>query len=59
MKVLLSAYACEPGQGSERGIGWGWAQQTAGFHDVWVVTSGEQQPAIERTGFCLHYRVNR
>jgi glycosyltransferase involved in cell wall biosynthesis len=49
MKVLLSAYACEPGRGSEPGAGWGWAQQTARFHEVWVVTWGEQQAAIERT----------
>ena len=25
MKVLLSAYACEPGKGSEPGVGWRWA----------------------------------
>ena len=23
-KILLSAYACEPEEGSEHGIGWGW-----------------------------------
>jgi glycosyltransferase involved in cell wall biosynthesis len=49
MKVLLSAHHCEPGQGSESGIGWGWAQQAARFHEVWVMTWGEHQPAIERT----------
>ena len=48
MKVLLSAYHCEPGRGSEFGIGWGWAQQAARFHEVWVVTCGEHRPAIER-----------
>jgi len=38
MKVLVSAYACEPGQGSEPGVGWNWVQQIARFHDVWVLT---------------------
>jgi glycosyltransferase involved in cell wall biosynthesis len=48
MKVLLSAYECEPAQGSESGIGWGWAQQTARFHEVWVLTQRDRRPAIER-----------
>ena len=29
MKVFLSAYACEPGKGSEPGVGWSWAQGLA------------------------------
>ena len=24
-KILLSAYACEPNEGSEPGVGWNWA----------------------------------
>ena len=47
MKVLLSAYQCEPGQGSESGVGWAWAQQTARFHEVWVLTLRDRRPAIE------------
>lgn len=48
MKVLVSAFACEPGQGSEPGIGWNCVRQVARFHEVWVLTWGEQRPAIER-----------
>jgi glycosyltransferase involved in cell wall biosynthesis len=49
MKVLLSAYACEPDHGSEDGVGWNFARQAARFHEVWVVTLGDHRPAIERT----------
>ena len=26
MKILLSAYACEPNTGSEPNVGWNWAK---------------------------------
>jgi len=38
VRVLVSAYACEPGKGSEPGVGWNWVCQIAKFHDVWVIT---------------------
>jgi hypothetical protein len=38
MKLLLSAYACEPSKGSEPGVGWNWATQAALDHEVWVLT---------------------
>ncbi|MEQ9358340.1 glycosyltransferase family 4 protein [Coleofasciculus chthonoplastes] len=48
MKILLSAYACEPGRGSEPGIGWNIAWQIAHYHEVWVLTRPvEGRPAIE------------
>jgi glycosyltransferase involved in cell wall biosynthesis len=37
-KVLVSAYACEPGLGSEAGIGWSWVREIAARHDTWLVT---------------------
>lgn len=37
-RVLVSAYACEPGVGSESGIGWNWVREIAIRHDVWVIT---------------------
>jgi glycosyltransferase involved in cell wall biosynthesis len=46
-KVLLSAYACEPGQGSEQGVGWNWVQQIARFHEVWVLTRANNRRVIE------------
>lgn len=47
MKVLLSAYACEPGKGSEPGVGWNVALQMARYHDVWVLTRTNNRGAIE------------
>jgi glycosyltransferase involved in cell wall biosynthesis len=47
-RVLLSAYACEPGQGSEPGIGWNWTRQISGFAAVWVITRESNRAAIER-----------
>ncbi|MEL6499847.1 MAG: glycosyltransferase family 4 protein [Cyanobacteria bacterium J06623_1] len=48
MKILMSAYSCEPGQGSERGLGWSVASEVAKHHQVWVLTRpDESQEAIE------------
>jgi len=48
LKVLLSAYACEPGRGSEPGVGWNWVRQIARFAEVWVITRANNRPAIEQ-----------
>jgi glycosyltransferase involved in cell wall biosynthesis len=48
MKILLSAYSCEPGKGSERGVGWNIAKEVAKHHQVWVLTRpDESKDAIE------------
>ncbi|MBV8887331.1 MAG: glycosyltransferase family 4 protein [Chroococcidiopsidaceae cyanobacterium CP_BM_RX_35] len=48
MKVLISAYSCEPGKGSERGVGWNVAREVAKYHYVWVLTRpDESRDAIE------------
>lgn len=47
MKILISAYACEPNKGSEPGVGWGWATELARHHQVWVVTRDNNRPVIE------------
>jgi glycosyltransferase involved in cell wall biosynthesis len=47
LKVLLSAYACEPGRGSEQGVGWNWALHMAREHEVWVVTRSNNRQPIE------------
>ncbi len=48
MKVLISAYSCEPGKGSERGVGWNIAREVAKQHQVWVLTRpDESREAIE------------
>jgi glycosyltransferase involved in cell wall biosynthesis len=48
MRILLSAYACEPGQGSEPEVGWGWANaHAAAGHDVTVITRENNLSACE------------
>ena len=49
MKVLLSAYACEPDKGSEPGMGWHWALEIARLgHEVHILTRANNVAAIER-----------
>lgn len=48
MKILLMAYACAPGHGSEPGLGWGWATTLTDLgHEVCVVTRAASRQAIE------------
>lgn len=47
MRVLVSAYACEPGRGSEPGVGWNWARELAAEHEVWVLTRANNRERIE------------
>ena len=48
MKILLSAFTCEPLSGSECGLGWGWAYELArSGHHVWVLTRLEHRAGIE------------
>lgn len=48
LRILLSAYACEPGKGSEPGVGWNWALALARRgHQVWVLTRRNNQKTIE------------
>ena len=48
MKVLISAYACEPNKGSEPGVGWetACAIDRVG-HEVWVLTTATHRSGIE------------
>jgi glycosyltransferase involved in cell wall biosynthesis len=53
MRILLSAYACEPDKGSEPGVGWHWAIALARLgHEVTVLTRSNNRetiiPAIKR-----------
>lgn len=47
MKVLVSAYACEPGKGSEPGVGWNFSKALAARHEVWVLTRSNNRAGIE------------
>jgi glycosyltransferase involved in cell wall biosynthesis len=49
MKILLSAFACDPLFGSDEEVGWQWALRlTERGHDVTVVTRQSHQEAIEQ-----------
>jgi glycosyltransferase involved in cell wall biosynthesis len=47
LKVLISAYACEPGRGSEPGVGWNLAKAMSRHHDIWVLTRANNRKPIE------------
>lgn len=48
MKILLSAYACEPNRGSEPGVGWHRALEAARLgHHVTVITRANNRASIE------------
>ena len=48
MKLLLSAYACEPNKGSELGNGWNWALECARLgYEVWCLTTPDGKANIE------------
>lgn len=48
LKILMSAYACEPNKGSEPGVGWNWAIHMAEYCEVYVITRSNNRPAIEK-----------
>ncbi|MEZ4569736.1 MAG: hypothetical protein R2849_05290 [Thermomicrobiales bacterium] len=47
-KILLLAYGCEPGRGSEAGIGWHWVDHLSKHHEVFVLTHPRGRASIER-----------
>lgn len=46
-RVLVIAYACEPGRGSEPGVGWSLVESVSRFADPTVLVGPEHVPAIE------------
>lgn len=42
LKVLLCCYACDPGYGSEPGMGWNFAYHISRFHDVHVLVEKDE-----------------
>jgi glycosyltransferase involved in cell wall biosynthesis len=65
MKVLLSAYACEPNKGSEPGVGWNWLLALNKMDiELWVLTRANNQesidnairlnPTLAKTNFIYH-----
>ena len=50
MKVLISAYACEPGRGAEPGVGWNLVRELSAGHELWVLTRADHQHKILECG---------
>lgn len=47
LQILISAYACRPGMGSEPGVGWNVVRELAYHHVLYVLTRKNNRPAIE------------
>ncbi len=47
-KILVSAYGCEPGKGSEPGVGWHWILEMAKLNQLWVITRKNNRSEIEK-----------
>ena len=59
LKILLSAYACEPNVGSEQEIGWLWAYNLSKKgHDIYVITRTSNKKAIESFTKKKNLKVN-
>ena len=52
MRVLISAYACEPHFGSEGAVGWNFVRQAARQARVTVITRANNRPVIEEEMGC-------
>ena len=50
VKILISAYACEPGRGSEPGVGWNLVRELSARHELWVLTRANHEAAIRASG---------
>lgn len=48
MRVLVSAFDCGPGQGSEAGVGWAWTRAAAQEHEVWVFTRRSHEDSLRK-----------
>ena len=57
MRVLISAYACEPDRGSEPGVGWNISVAASKFCEVWVVTRANNREKIlaASEGLSIHW----
>lgn len=46
MKILISAYACEPGRGAEPGVGWNLVRELSEEHELWVLTRAKHEREV-------------
>ena len=45
--VLLIAYSCEPGRGSEWGVSWSFVHEFCRHQPVWVIVHADNRPGLE------------
>lgn len=64
LKILINAYACSPGMGSEPGMSWNWVSNLAKFCELHIITEGEFRekigevvPTLEQ-GKNMHFYYN-
>jgi glycosyltransferase involved in cell wall biosynthesis len=50
LRVLISAYACEPGRGSEPGVGWNVVRELSSRFSLRVITRANNRTTIEKSG---------
>ncbi|WP_010136841.1 glycosyltransferase [Ochrovirga pacifica] len=64
IKVLINAYACSPGMGSEPGMAWNWCVNLATHCELHIITEGEFRDNIEEVlstlpeGKNMHFYYN-
>lgn len=56
-RILVSAYGCEPGKGSEQGVGWNWVIELSQIADLVVITRRNNRNSIEAANG--HYDSHR
>lgn len=47
LSILINAYACSPGMGSEPGMAWNWCVNLARYCELHIITEGEFRDKIE------------
>jgi len=57
MKILLSAFACEPVHGSEPYVGWSWANELNAHHEVIVITRTRGLELIRSKGETFDFEL--
>ena len=48
LKLLLCCYACDPGSGSEPGMGWNFAKSISAHHEAHVIVETKYKQTNER-----------
>ncbi|WP_455674293.1 glycosyltransferase family 4 protein [Phocaeicola sp.] len=58
LSILINAYACSPGMGSEPGMAWNWCVNLAKYCELHIITEGEFKDKIEAVLSTLPQKEN-